>query len=189
MPDALDLLKTRRSVKPVELSGPGPTAAELDTILTVASRVPDHGKLTPWRFVLVEGDARVRLGEILADRHGEIVAEASEASLEKERNRFLSAPTIVVAVGRIDPDHRIPAQEQLLSGGCACFSLLLAAHALGFGAQWLTGWAAYDPQVAARLGLAEGECILGFIHIGTTEATPPDRPRPDPAAVLERWHG
>ena len=186
---SIDLLFSRRSTPSRLLGAPGPDEATLLELLRAAVHVPDHGKLTPWRFVLVEGDARVRLGEILADRHGEIVAEASEASLEKERNRFLSAPTIVVAVGRIDPDHRIPAQEQLLSGGCACFSLLLAAHALGFGAQWLTGWAAYDPQVAARLGLAEGECILGFIHIGTTEATPPDRPRPDPAAVLERWHG
>lgn len=186
---SIDLLFSRRSTPSRLLGAPGPDEATLLELLRAAVHVPDHGKLTPWRFVLVEGDARVRLGEILAERHRDIVVEASEASLEKERNRFLSAPTVVVAVGRIDPDHRIPAQEQLLSGGCACFSLLLAAHARGFGAQWLTGWAAYDPHVAARLGLADGECILGFIHIGTTDATPPDRPRPDPAELLERWHG
>lgn len=186
---ATDLLLSRRSTPSRLLHAPGPDEATLLELLRAAVHVPDHGKLAPWRFVLVEGDARARLGELLAERHRATVAEASEASIGKERQRFLHAPSIVVVVGRIDPDHRVPAQEQLLSGGSACFSLLLAAHAHGFGAQWLTGWAAYDPHVAARLGLAEGECILGFIHIGTIEATPPDRPRPDPAALLERWHG
>lgn len=184
-----DLLFTRRSTPSRLLHAPGPDEATLLELLRAAVHVPDHGKLAPWRFVVVEGDARARLGELLAGRHQAIVAEASEASSEKERQRFLHAPTIVVVVGRIDPDHRIPEQEQLLSGGCACFSLLLAAHAHGFGAQWLTGWAAYDPEVAARLGLAGGERVLGFIHIGTSGATAPGRPRPDPATLLERWHG
>jgi nitroreductase len=133
-----DLLLSRRSTPSRLLGPPGPDEATLLELLGAAVHVPDHGKLAPWRFVLVEGDARARLGEVLAERHRATVTEASQTSLEKERQRFLHAPTVIVAVGRIDPGHRIPEQEQLLSGGCACFSLLLAAHAHGFGAQWLT---------------------------------------------------
>jgi len=183
------LLASRRSTPSRLLRAPGPDHDTLLRMLQLAVHVPDHGKLEPWRFLLVEGGARARLGELLAGRHAKADAAVAEAALEKDRQRFLHAPTIVVVVGRIDPDHRIPAQEQLLSGACACFSLLLAAHAHGFGAQWLTGWAAYDAEVCAGLGLGVNERILGFVHIGSTDALPPERPRADPAQLLERWNG
>ena len=107
--------------------------------------------------------------------------------MDKDRQRFSHAPLVLVVVGRLTPGHKVPEQEQLLSGGAVCFALLQAAQALGFGAQWLTGWAAYDPVVTARLGLGPGETVLGFIHIGTPSEEAPERQRPDAAALLDDW--
>lgn len=187
--DPSGLLRARRSVPSRLLGPPGPDEAQLWDMLADAVRVPDHGKLTPWRFLLVRGDAREALGDILAKRRLALEPEAGEAVVAKDRQRFVHAPLVVVVVGRLDPAHRIPVQEQLLSGGCVCFSLLLAAHGRGFGAQWLTGWAAYDPEVAKHLGLGEGEHVLGFIHIGTATEPGPERPRPDPRQLATDWHG
>lgn len=186
---AAELLRSRRSCPSRLLGPPGPDADQLQAMLAEAVRVPDHGKLVPWRFVMVRGDARQRLGDLLAARRLELEPDATEAVVEKDRGRFGQAPVVVVVVGRLDAGHRIPVQEQLLSGGCVCFSLLLAAHARGFCAQWLTGWAAYDREVASRLGLAENEQVLGFIHIGSPSSEVPDRPRPDPQALSTEWHG
>lgn len=183
------LLRARRSVPSRLLGAPGPDEAQLWDILAEAVRVPDHGRLAPWRFLLVRGDARDRLGSLLAQRRLELEPDASEAVVAKDRQRFGHAPLVVVVVARLDPEHRIPVQEQLLSGGCVCFSLLLAAHERGFGAQWLTGWAAYDREVAARLGLADNEQVLGFIHVGTAAEPGPDRPRPDPRELASDWNG
>lgn len=181
------LLSARRSTPFRLLGEPGPSAAQLAALLREAVRVPDHGRLTPWRFIAIQGAARQRFAERLVARLQQREPEAGEAAIAKERDRMAHAPLILVVVGRIDPAHRIPAQEQLLSGGCVCFSLLLAAQAQGFGAQWLTGWAAYDRGVADDLGLSADERVLGFIHVGSAAERMPERARPDAAALLSHW--
>lgn len=185
--DELEFLRRRRSVPSRLLTTPGPDDLQLSAMLTEAVRVPDHGKLVPWRFLRIRGDARRALGELLASRARQIDPAAPAAAVEKDRQRFSFAPVIVAVIGRPVAGHKIPLQEQLLSGGAVCFALLQAAQALGFGAQWLTGWAAYDPVVTARLGLAAGETVLGFIHIGTASEPAPERLRPDPAELLQDW--
>ncbi|MDZ4048116.1 MAG: nitroreductase [Pseudoxanthomonas sp.] len=180
-------LRQRRSVPSRLLAEPGPTPDQLLAMLAEAVRVPDHGKLTPWRFLRIQGEARLALGELLAARAIERDAQAPAAAVEKDRQRFSHAPVILAVIGRLVPGHKVPLQEQLLSGGAVCFALLQAAQALGFGAQWLTGWAAYDPVVTGRLGLVEHETVLGFIHIGTAAECTPERQRPDAAALLGDW--
>ena len=147
-------------------------------------RVPDHGKLTPWRFLKIEGDVRLRLGTKLAERSRERDPNAPEAAVEKDRLRFSFAPTIITVIARLTPEHKVPEIEQLLSGGAVCFALLQAAQAEGFGAQWLTGWPAYDPVIRQLLGVSENERVLGFIHIGTAREQAPERTRPDPNDLL-----
>src|SRR5688572_3559912 len=181
---ALACLDARRSVPSRLLGEPGPTDAQLLRLLASAVRVPDHGKLVPWRFVRIAGDARLRLGEWLALRSRQRDPDAPEAAVEKDRLRFSFAPVIVAVVASPTPGHKVPEIEQLLSGGAVCFALLQAAQALGFGAQWLTGWPAYDPELHARFGLVTHERILGFIHIGTASEAAPERLRPDPASLL-----
>jgi nitroreductase len=188
-PAALQALLQRLSVPSRLLGEPGPDEHQLHTLLTAAVRVPDHGKLTPWRFVAIRGEARRRLGDALAERQLQRDPAAPSAVVEKDRQRFDHAPLILAVVGVIEPGHKVPEQEQLLSAGSSCFSLLLAAQAMGFGAQWLTGWAAYDPVIAARLGLAGHERIVGFLHIGTPREPAPERPRPDPLSLLSDWTG
>jgi len=181
---ALAGLDARRSVPSRLLGEPGPTDAQLLRMLASAVRVPDHGKLVPWRFVRIAGDARLRLGEWLAARSRQRDPDAPDAAVEKDRLRFSFAPVIVAVVASPTLGHKVPEIEQLLSGGAVCFALLQAAQALGFGAQWLTGWPAYDEAVHARFGLAAHERILGFIHIGTAAEAVPERLRPDPASLL-----
>jgi nitroreductase len=181
---ALAALDARRSVPSRQLGAPGPTPEQLLRMLASAVRVPDHGKLVPWRFLRIEGDARLRLGEFLAQRAREIDADAPAAAVEKDRLRFSFAPTIVAVIAHPTAGHKVPEIEQLLSGGAVCFALLQAAQALGFGAQWLTGWGAYDDHVRSRLGIGGHERILGFIHIGTAREDAPERLRPDPATLL-----
>jgi nitroreductase len=182
--DSLDLLLRRHSTPSRLLGEPGPDPAQLQALLRAAVHVPDHGRLAPWRFIAVRGEQRARLGEVLARRTLERDPAAPAAVVEKDRQRFGHAPLVLVVVARTTVPHKIPEQEQLLSGGAACFSVLLAADAMGFGAQWLTGWAAYDPVVAAALGLSAGERVLGFLHIGSVAEPVPDRERPDPASLL-----
>jgi nitroreductase len=176
--DPLAALDARRSVPSRLLTDPGPDPAQLQRLLEAASRVPDHGKLVPWRFLLIRGETRLRLGELLATRSLERDPAASASAIEKDRLRFSFAPLIVTVIGRLTPGHKVPEVEQLLTGGSVCFAMLQAAQALGFGAQWLTGWAAYDPVVTARLGLAANERVLGFLHIGTPTDPAPERDRP-----------
>ena len=156
-------------------------------MLSAAVRVPDHGKLAPWRFLRIAGEQRRVLGELLAERSRARDPAATDAVVEKDRQRFSHAPLVLAVIGRLTPGHKVPVQEQLLSGGAVCFALLQAAQALGFGAQWLTGWPAYDPVVTARLGLGPGETVLGFIHMGTAREEAPERLRPDPASLLTDW--
>jgi nitroreductase len=170
-----------------QLGPPGPDEATLLRMLRSAVRVPDHGKRVPFRFLRIQGDARRALGERLAARSREQDPEASDAVVEKDRQRFDAAPVILAVIANQGPDEKIPAQERLLSAGCVCFALLQAAQGLGFGAQWLTGWAAYDPVVTAELGVGAEEVVVGFIHIGTPLLEAPERERPDPAALLSDW--
>jgi nitroreductase len=188
MPDALDLLKTRRSVKPVELAGPGPTAAEIETLLTIASRVPDHGKLAPWRFIVFSGDARLRAGELIAAAFRAAYPEAGTEPVEFERRRLARAPLVIAVVSRAAPHVKIPEWEQVLSAGAAAMNLVTAAHALGFAANWITEWYAYDRRVLDALGLAPHERIAGFVHIGNAARPAEDRPRPALADVVT-WFG
>lgn len=183
----LQFLDDRRSVPSRQLGEPGPDPATLRRMLQSAVRVPDHGKLVPFRFLHISGPARLALGDALAERTLARDPEAPAAAVEKDRARFSHAPDIVTVIARITPGHKVPEQEQLLTAGSVCFALLQAAQALGFGAQWLTGWMAYDEAVAALLGLGANERIVGFIHIGTPRMEAPERERPDPAALLSEW--
>jgi nitroreductase len=187
MPEALDLLKTRRSVKPIELGGPPPAAHDVDTLLTIASRVPDHGKLTPWRFIVFEGDARQKAGEAIAAVFKRANPQASEDQIEFERNRLARAPLVIAVVSRAAPHVKIPEWEQVLSAGAAAMNLVTAAHSLGFAASWLTEWYAYDRAVLEALGLAANEKIVGFVHIGRSAQKPEDRPRPPLSAIVSRF--
>ncbi len=187
MSGAIDLLKTRRSVKPIELNGPGPTAGELSTLLTVASRVPDHGKLTPWRFIIFEGDARLDAGEKIAAIFRANRPEATPEQIEFERKRLARAPLVIAVVSRAGPHVKIPEWEQVLSAGAAATSLVMAAHALGFAASWLTEWYAYDRRVLDALGLAPNERIAGFVHIGRPQRPVEDRPRPPLDSIVTRF--
>ena len=184
---ALNALDARRSVPAMQLCEPGPDQAQLMRMLSSAVRVPDHGKRVPWRFIRIEGDARIAMGEQLAARSRERDPQASDAVIEKDRQRFLHAPLIVTVVADQGEDAKIPASERLLSAGCVCFALLQAAQALGFGAVWLTGWAAYDPHIARVLGLGDTEAVAGFIHIGSIRQPAPERDRPDPSLLLIDW--
>jgi nitroreductase len=187
MPDALQLLKTRRSIKPIELSGPPPSAAEIDTLLTVASRVPDHGKLVPWRFIVFEGEARLAAGEAIAAAFRTKYPDAKPEHIAAERQRLARAPLVIAVVSRAGPHVKIPEWEQVLSAGAAAMSLVLAAHALGYGASWITEWYAYDRSVLDALTLAPNERIAGFVHIGRPGAPPEDRPRPPLAEIATRF--
>jgi nitroreductase len=186
----LDFLLQRRSVKPAMMSAPGPDAGQLQAILTAAARVPDHKKVVPWRFIVFEGEGRARFGEALA---AACLAEEKEAPspvrLETERRRFLDAPVVVGVVSRVTPTPGAPEWEQVLSCGAAAFNLCLAANALGFATNWLTGWYAYSPAIRAHLKLAEGERIAGFVYIGTARERPADRERPDLDRIVSRYAG
>ena len=186
---ALQALDARRSVPAKQLGEPGPDPDTLLRMLASAVRVPDHGKLVPFRFLRIAGDARHSLGAFLAERSQQRDPQVAQAQLDKDRQRFSHAPVIITVVASPRPNPKVPEQEQLMTAGCVCFALLQAAQALGFGAQWLTAWMAFDPAVHAHLGLAEGERIAGFIHIGTPKTAAPERDRRDPAALLQDWVG
>ena len=184
----LDLLRTRRSLKPDKLTLPGPAADQLAGILTIAARVPDHKKLAPWRFVVFEGAARAKLGAIFADAcQAEDREPPSPVRLETERQRPQRAPTVVAVISRVVPSPGAPEWEQVLSAGAACFNMCLAANAMGFGTCWITEWVSYSPKVRAGLALGEGERIAGFVYIGTPLEKPADRDRPDLATIVTRW--
>ncbi len=144
MPDALQLLKTRRSVKPMELTGPGPSRPEIATLLSIASRVPDHGKLTPWRFIVFEGAARDAAGDAIAAAFAANRTDATHEQIEFERKRLSRAPLVIAVVSRAGPHVKIPEWEQQLSAGASAMSLVFAAHAMGYAASWITEWYAYD---------------------------------------------
>jgi nitroreductase len=185
--DPITLLRTRRSLKPIELAGPGPSPAEIDTLLGIASRVPDHGKLVPWRFVIFTGDARLKAGEAIAAAFRAKYPDATADQVEVERKRLARAPVVIAVVSRAAPHVKIPEWEQVLSSGAAAMNLVVAAHALGYGAAWITEWYAYDRAVLDALGLAQHEKIAGFVHIGRPVQVPEDRVRPALADIVTRF--
>jgi nitroreductase len=185
--DSLTCLNARRSVPAKQLAAPGPDDATLERMLRAAVRVPDHGKRTPWRFLRISGDARQALGEALVIRALQRDPAAGAAMIDKDRHRFTHAPLIVAVIAKLGPDEKIPESERFSSASCVCFALLQAAQACGFGAQWLTGWPAYDDTILRLLGLGTDERIAGFIHIGTPKMEAPERERPDPCALLTDW--
>jgi nitroreductase len=187
VPDAIELLKIRRSVKPREMSEPGPSPAELETILTIGARVPDHGKLTPWRFIVFEGDARVRAGEVIAKVFVRKNPQAMAADIEVEKHRLTDAPLVIGVVSFTKPHPKVPRWEQELSAGASAMNMVTAASALGYGACWLTGWFAFDRDVLDGLGLKADEKLAGFIHIGTQTKPSEDRPRPPLSDIVTRF--
>ncbi len=184
----IEFLQKRRSAKAILLAAPGPTPAELSTILACAARVPDHKKLVPWRFIVFEGEARNAFGDILARTVAEEEKEPPSAMrLEAERGRLTRAPTVVCVVSRVVPMPGAPEIEQLRSCGAAAFNLCLAAHAPGYGTCWLTEWYSFNASVAKTRGLADNERIAGFIYIGTDSAPQEDRDRPVLADIVTHW--
>ncbi len=182
-PDVIDFLANRRSRPAKTLQSPGPDRATLEPLLTAALRVPDHGKLEPWRLVVLEGAALARLADV-TERLGEARGEAPE-KLAKARAQFADAPLVVAVVAAPVESEKIPEMEQILSAGAVCLGLVNAALAAGWGANWLTGWMAMDRTwLAEAMGLAAPDFVAGFIVIGTEGATPPERPRPDLASKV-----
>ena len=187
MPEALDLLKTRKSVSAAFLGPPAPNADEIEEILIIASRVPDHGKLTPWRFVIFAGDAGVKASVALAALFAAKNPSADPKVIEEERKRLARAPLVIAVVWKPVLHPKVPEWEQMLSAGNAAFNIVLASHALGYAAQWTTGWIATDKDAGNILGLLPGERIVAFVHIGTPTASQPDRPRPPLADSVSYW--
>jgi nitroreductase len=186
MNETLELLRTRRSVAPVLLGEPGPTATELDTLLTIAARVPDHGRLVPWRFIVLEGEARHRIGDAIAAAFCADNPGSGDDRIATERSRLAHAPVVVAVVSRAAPHVKIPEWEQLLSTGAVAMSLVIAANAMGFATSWLTEWYAFDRRVLDALGLEPEERIAGFVHVGRALEPPVERARPSLADVVTR---
>jgi nitroreductase len=188
--DALAALSTRHSVAPPFLTDPGPDERMLAEILAAGASAPDHGRLRPWRFIVIRGAARARLGEVFAEALRKRQPDASAEALEQERSRPLRAPVVIAVVVKLAPEHpKIPEIEQILSTGAAVENILIAAHAQGFGAKWLTGANAYDSHVMAALGLTGNDRLAGFVHLGTVEGKPPQVPHADARELTTEWHG
>lgn len=186
----IEALEARRSVPAAGLSEPGPTPSELERLLAIAARVPDHAMLVPWRFILIEGEARRALGALLAEAYRTGNPQMAPEKREKFAgimSRLFPAPLAVVVVSRPNRETMIPVVEQELSAGAVCMNLLHGARALGFSGIWVTGWAANDARALAHIGLREGERVAGIVHIGTAAEVPAERPRPDVAALTTRW--
>lgn len=186
MDNTINFLKTRRSSKVSTLTEPAPNAEQLQEILTIASRVPDHGKYHPWYFIVFEGDARRDIGEHLRTAYATENPDAEPAKLDLESERFLRAPMVIAVVSRIR-EGKNPQWEQILSAGAACYNLCLAANAMGFGTNWLTEWVAYSATFKKLMGLDERDNFAGFIYIGTASEKQDDRDRPDLAKIVTHW--
>ena len=187
--DVLSFLETRRSASAKAMSAPGPDAAQLEQLLRIGVRVPDHGKLTPWRFILFEGGARSKAGDVLAERWRALYPEHSDAMVEEQRKMLLRAPVVLGVISTAGEHPKIPVWEQQLSAGAVCQNIVVAATAMGLGSQWVTGWYAFDEAVLEAFGVAEHEQVAGFIYLGTPIEQPSDRPRPEPEDLLTRWQG
>jgi nitroreductase len=185
--NAVEQLLSRVSVHPQLLGAPAPTAADLDAILDAGLRAPDHGRLRPWRFVLIRGAARARLGEVFAAALAARDPGATEPMLQRERARPLSAPLVIAIAAEVRADHPVPEVEQLLSAGAAAMNMLNAIHALGYGGMWVTGANAYDANVRGALGLSATDRLVGFLYVGTPVAAQAAPKRPDRARHVVEW--
>jgi nitroreductase len=182
-------LLTRRTIPAARLVEPAPDPVQLADMLRAAVRVPDHGKLAPWRFIVFEGTRRAELTDRLVGLWREARPQATPEAEAVERGKLSGAPLVIAVVSRAAPHAKIPEWEQQLSAGAVCMNLVHAAHAQGFAAQWLTGWPAYDAGARSLMGLEDGEQIAGFIHVGTPDEAPVERDRPDIEALTMRWQG
>jgi nitroreductase len=184
---ALDLLLSRRSVSANSLTEPGPNAEELQLMLRAATRVPDHKKLAPWRFLLFQGEARAAFGKALAEICRVEQNDSGAFRLENEEKRFLRAPLVIAVISRVVKNPAAPDWEQILSAGAACQNLILAATSLGYGANWITEWYGYSEGVRLLLRLAENERVAGFVYVGTAKEKPAERERPELAEIVAAW--
>ncbi len=187
--ELVDLLSRRRSLAPAFLAGPGPDADELATLLRLASRVPDHGKLAPWRFIVFQGAGAERAGRLALETRLAEQPDLDAPSQAAELTRFSRSPLVVAVVSRAAPHVKIPLWEQRLSAGAACMALTVAAAALGFASTWLTEWCAYSEAFRAAIGLNPEERIAGFLHIGRPATKPEERPRPDLKDIVVTFPG
>ncbi len=185
----IDFMLARGSAPIHELKEPGPGDEEIALMLRVATRVPDHGRLEPWRFILYRGKARSEIGEALAELVDTVEGPQPEGRKQKERERFSRAPLVIGVVSSPKPNAKIPQWEMFLSGAAAAMSLLIAANGLGYGANWITNWYADVPEGRRLLGLAPQERVIGFVHIGSYEGPPPERPRPDDSKLYADYSG
>ena len=184
-PTALDVLLSRRSCAARAMTEPGPSKTQLADILRAGARVPDHGKLSPWRFIVFEGEGRERFADILVNTLSQDGATPSQS--DEWRARVTAAPVIIGVVSSAQELIKIPVWEQEMSAGAVCQNLLIASHALGFVANWLTEWYAYHPAVRQKIGLKSGERMAGFVYIGTPKEEVVERPRPDLSKIITRF--
>lgn len=185
-PALLDYLKRRRSLPLKQMTGPGPLPEQIQMLLEIAARVPDHGRMFPWYFVVIAGERRAELGASLAEIYRRKTPEVQPAQTLQEAARFTRAPVVIAVVSRLRRGKN-PFWEQILSAGAACYNLCLAANAMGFGTNWLTEWYSYDDDFKAAFGLDAQDHIAGFIYIGTASTLPEERTRPDVAALTTYW--
>src|SRR6201991_1616969 len=186
-PTDLAFLKARRSVPSRQLGEPAPDDATLRRLLEAAIHRPDHNKIEPFRVRVLRGEAKLAFGRKLAKRAVEANPDLSDAKREKELRRYDHAPLVLVVSAKIDDESKVPELEQNLTAGCVAYNVLLGAQALGYGAQWLTGWAAYDRDVAKLLGMKKSEHVIGFIHVGTPSMDAPERERPAYDDIVDTW--
>ena len=184
--DLIDFLLSRRSVLADTMDGPGPDDEQLRRIIGAGIRVPDHGRLMPWRFIVIRGVAREKLGAVIGQSFRRDNPDAHEKRVLREQQRFVRAPVVVAVISSVHKGHKIPEWEQILSSGAACQTMLIAALSMGYAAQWLTEWYAYDPQVRDALGLRDDDRVAGFLYIGNADS-PNERVRPCYGDVVSEW--
>ncbi|HEX2526225.1 MAG TPA: nitroreductase [Geminicoccus sp.] len=187
--DVSTAILSRTTVPPLKMGGPGPGPADLQEILAAGAAAPDHGKLTPFRFILIEGDSRAALGEVFVAAARAADPNVAEVDLDKQRRNVMRATAVVVVVTRVRPGHKIPAEEQIAAGAAAMQNMLIMAHARGFAAKWATGKNAYDPHIRQALGCSQEDVITGFLLIGSLAEAHPVSAKLDPERITMRWTG
>ena len=185
--DTIDFLTTRRSTVARMMDGPGPGDEDLRKIMEAGMRVPDHGRLTPWRFIVIRGEARDTIGNVIADAFRKNNPDAIEEQIEIEQERLTRAPVVIAVVSKVHRGHKIPEWEQVLSSGAACQTMLIAAQSMGYAAQWLTEWYAYDADVKTAIGAEADDEIAGFLYLGNATGELSDRARPDYDDIVSEW--
>lgn len=189
MSDLPEFLLKRRSIVVRNMAEPGPTDDDLENILRSGMRVPDHGRLTPWRFMVIRGDARDKMGKVLGTAFRKENPDCIDEQVEIEEERFSRAPLVIAIISRTNPEHKIPEWEQILSSGAACQNMLTAALGMGYAAQWITEWCAYNDDVKAALGMEPSDRVAGFLYLGTRTEEPTDRQRPEYGDIVSEWTG